>query len=140
MHTFTFLVPLLREPGYLRRERQAAGIAVAKRKGRYHGRAKGSTKAQPALARILHERGFTVAEIQQPADQSAHRLPLSGPKGESVSCSQVERDVRVAQFIAICRRSKWSKHFTNSPLLALAAMTGSSAARTISSACSQAFC
>ena len=48
-----------------RRERQAAGIAVAKRKGRYNGRAKGTTKAQPARVRILHERGFTVAEIQQ---------------------------------------------------------------------------
>jgi len=48
-----------------RRERQAAGIAVAKRKGRYHGRAKGTTKAQPARARLLHERGFTVAEIRQ---------------------------------------------------------------------------
>ena len=48
-----------------RRERQAAGIAVAKQKGRYHGRAKGTTKAQPARARILHEHGFTVTEIQQ---------------------------------------------------------------------------
>jgi DNA invertase Pin-like site-specific DNA recombinase len=48
-----------------RRERQAAGIAVAKRKGRYHGRAKGTTKAQPARARLLHERGFTAAEIGQ---------------------------------------------------------------------------
>jgi DNA invertase Pin-like site-specific DNA recombinase len=48
-----------------RRERQAAGIAVAKRKGRYHGRAEGTTKAQPVRARILHERGFTVAEIRQ---------------------------------------------------------------------------
>src|SRR5215510_12248834 len=47
---------------------------------------------------------------------------------------------RVAQFIAICRRSKWSIHFTNSPLLALRAMVGSSAARKISSACSKAFC
>jgi len=45
-----------------------------------------------------------------------------------------------AQFIAICRRSKWSRHFTNSPLLALVAMAGSRAARKISSACSQAFC
>jgi DNA invertase Pin-like site-specific DNA recombinase len=48
-----------------RPERQAAGIAVAQRKGRYHGRAKGTTKAQPARARLLHERGFTVAEIGQ---------------------------------------------------------------------------
>ena len=48
-----------------RRERQAAGIAVAKRKGRYRGRVKGTTKAQPARARLLYERGFTVAEIRQ---------------------------------------------------------------------------
>ena len=46
----------------------------------------------------------------------------------------------VAQFIAVCRRSKWSKHFTNSPPLALLVMVGSSAARKISSACSKAFC
>jgi len=48
-----------------RRERQAAGIVVAKRKGRYRGRVKGTTKAQPARVRILSERGFTVAEIRQ---------------------------------------------------------------------------
>ena len=48
-----------------RRERQAAGIAVAKRKGRYHGRARGTTKAQPARVQLLYERGFTVAEIGQ---------------------------------------------------------------------------
>jgi len=48
-----------------RQERQAAGIAVAKRQGRYHGRAKGTTKAQPARARLLHERGCTVAELGQ---------------------------------------------------------------------------
>jgi hypothetical protein len=45
-----------------------------------------------------------------------------------------------AQFIAVCRRSKWSKHLTNSPCLALLAMAGSSAACKISSACSKAFC
>ena len=48
-----------------RRERQAAGIAVAKRKGRYHGRAQGTTKAQPTRARLLYDRGFTVVEIMQ---------------------------------------------------------------------------
>jgi DNA invertase Pin-like site-specific DNA recombinase len=48
-----------------RQERQAAGIAVAKRQGRYHGRAKGTTKAQPARARLLHARGCTVEEIRQ---------------------------------------------------------------------------
>ena len=48
-----------------RQERQAAGIAVAKRTGRYHGRMKGTTKAQPARARLLSDRGFTVVEIMQ---------------------------------------------------------------------------
>ena len=38
---------------------------VAKRKGRYHGRGKGTTKAQPTRARLLYERGFTVTEIRQ---------------------------------------------------------------------------
>jgi hypothetical protein len=51
--------------------------------------------------------------------------------------SRGERRNQVAQFLAVCRRSKWSKHFTNAPLLALLAMAGSSAARKISSACSQ---
>ena len=45
-----------------------------------------------------------------------------------------------AQFIAVCRRSKWSKHVTNSPLLALLATAGSKAACKISSACSKALC
>jgi DNA invertase Pin-like site-specific DNA recombinase len=46
-----------------RRERQAAGIAVAKRKGSYKGRAKGTTKGKPERARQLRERGLQVAEI-----------------------------------------------------------------------------
>jgi DNA invertase Pin-like site-specific DNA recombinase len=66
-----------------RRERQAAGIAVAKRPGRYHGRAKGTTKAQPARARILYERGFTVAEIQQALQisrRTVYRYPATAEK------------------------------------------------------------
>jgi hypothetical protein len=47
---------------------------------------------------------------------------------------------QVAQFIAVCRRSKWSKHLPNAPCLALLAMTASKAAYKINSACSQAFC
>jgi hypothetical protein len=43
-----------------------------------------------------------------------------------------------AQFLALCSRSKWSKHFTNSPFLALLAMDGSKAAYKIISACSNA--
>jgi DNA invertase Pin-like site-specific DNA recombinase len=46
-----------------RRERQAAGIAVAKRKGVYQGRVKGTTKAQPDRAQRLRDRGLTAPEI-----------------------------------------------------------------------------
>jgi DNA invertase Pin-like site-specific DNA recombinase len=46
-----------------RRERQAAGIAVAKRQGLYKGRQPGTTKANPARARALSRQGLTVAEI-----------------------------------------------------------------------------
>lgn len=46
-----------------RHERQAAGIAVAKRKGIYRGRRRGTTKAKPARARALRSRGLTTPEI-----------------------------------------------------------------------------
>lgn len=46
-----------------RRERQAAGIAVAKSKGIYQGRLKGTTKAKPTRAKELRNRGLTVPEI-----------------------------------------------------------------------------
>lgn len=46
-----------------RRERQAAGIAVARRKGVYRGRVKGTTKAQPTRARALRAHGLTTQEI-----------------------------------------------------------------------------
>ncbi len=46
-----------------RREHQAAGIAVARRKGIYKGRQRGTTKAQPARAQELQANGLTVPEI-----------------------------------------------------------------------------
>jgi DNA invertase Pin-like site-specific DNA recombinase len=46
-----------------RRERQAAGIAVAKERGVYRGRQPGTTKAAPRRARELHGRGLTTQEI-----------------------------------------------------------------------------
>jgi DNA invertase Pin-like site-specific DNA recombinase len=46
-----------------RRERQAAGIAVAKRKGVYKGRRSGTTKARPPRAQELQANGLTVPEI-----------------------------------------------------------------------------
>jgi DNA invertase Pin-like site-specific DNA recombinase len=46
-----------------RQERQAAGIAVAKRRGVYRGRQKGTTKARPRRAIVLRRQGLTVPEI-----------------------------------------------------------------------------
>ena len=46
-----------------RRERQAAGIAVAKSRGKYRGRKAGSTKGKPARAVRLREQGLADSEI-----------------------------------------------------------------------------
>jgi DNA invertase Pin-like site-specific DNA recombinase len=46
-----------------RRERQAAGITVAKERGVYRGRQRGTTKASPRRALELRGRGLTVQEI-----------------------------------------------------------------------------
>ena len=45
------------------KERQAAGIAVAKKKGVYKGRKKGATKAKPERARELNAKGLHTQEI-----------------------------------------------------------------------------
>ena len=45
------------------KERQAAGIAVAKKRGVYTGRRQGTNKAAPA--RVLRRQGLTVLEIAQ---------------------------------------------------------------------------
>lgn len=46
-----------------RRERQAAGISVAKSRGAYSGRVKGSYKAKPDRAAALNARGLSPGEI-----------------------------------------------------------------------------
>jgi DNA invertase Pin-like site-specific DNA recombinase len=46
-----------------RLERQMAGIRVAKKKGVYKGRLKGTTKAKPQRAKKLRDQGLTVPEI-----------------------------------------------------------------------------
>ena len=46
-----------------RRERQVAEIAVAKRRGVYRGRQKGTTKVKPHRASILRRQGLTIPEI-----------------------------------------------------------------------------
>ena len=48
-----------------RRERQAAGIAVAKERGVYKGRKPGTTRAKPQRAARLREKGLTDAEIAE---------------------------------------------------------------------------
>ena len=48
-----------------RKERQAAGIAAAKRNGVYQGRQPGTTKGQPDRARELQAKGLTSREIAQ---------------------------------------------------------------------------
>lgn len=45
------------------RERRAAGIAAARERGVYRGRAKGTTKAKPERARQLRKKGLQVAEV-----------------------------------------------------------------------------
>jgi DNA invertase Pin-like site-specific DNA recombinase len=45
------------------RERQASGIAVAKARGVYVGRKKGTTKAIPERAQELRDKGLSIAEI-----------------------------------------------------------------------------
>jgi DNA invertase Pin-like site-specific DNA recombinase len=47
------------------RERQAIGIAAAKKKGIYAGRKAGTTKAPPIRAHVLRKQGLTVPEIAQ---------------------------------------------------------------------------
>jgi DNA invertase Pin-like site-specific DNA recombinase len=48
-----------------RAERQAAGIEVAKKRGIYKGRKKGTTKGEPGRAKELRAKGLTTAEIAQ---------------------------------------------------------------------------
>jgi DNA invertase Pin-like site-specific DNA recombinase len=47
------------------RERQAAGIALAKKRGVYTGRRPGTTKAVPTRAKALRKQKLTVPEIAQ---------------------------------------------------------------------------
>lgn len=48
-----------------RRERQAAGIEVAKKNGVYRGRQKGTTKSKRERARGLRDKGLSIGEIAQ---------------------------------------------------------------------------
>lgn len=56
------------------RERQRAGIEVAKQAGKYQGRKPGTTKAKPRRAKTLRERGLTHAEIGKALGVSRHTV------------------------------------------------------------------
>lgn len=47
------------------KERQAIGIALARKRGIYTGRKSGTTRAAPSRARTLKKQGLTVVEIAQ---------------------------------------------------------------------------
>ena len=47
------------------KERQRAGISLAKQRGVYKGRKRGTTKAKPQRARELRKKGMTLSEIAQ---------------------------------------------------------------------------
>lgn len=56
------------------KERQAAGIALAKVDGRYQGRKSGTTKANPERARALHAKGLKPQEIANALNVSARTV------------------------------------------------------------------
>jgi DNA invertase Pin-like site-specific DNA recombinase len=56
------------------KERQAAGIALAKAKGVYKGRQKGTVKANPQRAKALHAQGLSGQEIANALQVSARTV------------------------------------------------------------------
>ena len=70
------------------------------------------------------------------SDQNAKLIPIDKEPRAISGCVAIF----IAQFSALCRRSKWSQHLTNALFLALQAIAGSSAACMSSAACAQAFC
>jgi len=98
------------------------------------------------LPHLYHDRHARrrVVHLRYGEAQSLPFLVLTEHPGDTVSGAPIMLDqigishMSFAQFLALCSRSKWSKHFTNSPFLALLAMDGSKAAYKIISACSHA--
>lgn len=70
-----------------RRERQAAGIAVAKGRGIYRGRRAGTKKAEPVRAHKLKERGLTIVEIANAMNVSERTVAryLEAQRAERIS-------------------------------------------------------
>jgi hypothetical protein len=64
--------------------------------------------------------------------------PPCGRRSRQSAVTAGRVQTRAAQFIGLCSKSKWSRHLTKSPFLALRATAGSNAADKILSACSHA--
>ena len=71
------------------KERQAAGIALAKQRGVYTGRQPGTTKAAPARARALRQQGFTVREIAQALGVKERTVYYYLQSRQAVCCTTV---------------------------------------------------
>ena len=67
-----------------RRERQAAGIEQAKKKGKYKGRANGSLKGNPARVVELRDKGLTAQEISTSLGISQRTVWRYMGRGEAV--------------------------------------------------------
>jgi hypothetical protein len=80
------MVGLARIERTYRRDRQAEGIAVARRNGVYKGRVKGTTKAKPDRAQDLQAKGMSAPEIGRALGVSTRTVSRSlaaGPPAES---------------------------------------------------------
>ena len=76
-----------------RRERQSDGIRVAKARGLYRGRKKGTTKAKPSRAKELRRRGLTAPEVARAlgvSERTAYRY-LADDTGKYPPRSQSSR-------------------------------------------------
>ena len=115
--------------------------------GRRHGKGGRVRDAQEPEPQYMSSTGELI-DIERVTISSEGDRWKSACKGNSLAAYPTSRPVlrrggesNLASLSRpVCRRSKWSKQQTNSPLLALLAMAGSSAARKISSACAKAFC
>jgi hypothetical protein len=123
-------VPPLQQPG-----RWCTSLAVVK--GFHARREVCDRRAKPRRGGRGDENNSTVSGCRHGGTArrygSARGLPHGGRDGGRAARA-------LAQLLAVCRRSKWSKHVTNSPCSALLAMVGSDTTRKMSSACSHALC
>jgi DNA invertase Pin-like site-specific DNA recombinase len=77
-----------------RKERQAAGIALAKKAGVYRGRKAGTTKGRPARARELRDKGMLAPEIAAALRVSTRTvfryLQAAPPDRSSLFCRPIQ--------------------------------------------------